>query len=87
MRAWYVQPDESLTPFGQWLAARAPHWLVRRAPWGKSFPEARVVRVFGGLPYYRFVIFDFTRLSARRGDWGLTILGWSLRTLPCCRLP
>lgn len=61
MRASYVNRDEMLTSFGQWIAARLPHVDVAKGVWGN--PNNLIVRVFGVKPLYRFCIFDYTRMK------------------------
>ncbi len=80
MRATYVQPDENLTPLGQWIAARMPHWVIRRPAWSFD-PHSFVFRVFGFKPYYRFCIFDYTRSEGACGRIAvrLSVMGVDLK--------
>lgn len=76
MRASYVVSDEYLTPFGQWLAARMPHWDIAKPAWPRD-PNSSIFRIFGLKPLYRYCIFDYTRAygASRLSIFGVRLYG------------
>lgn len=67
MRAAYVNGPDLLTPVGDWIAARLPHWVGPGNPWPWIEGNHRVFRLYGLRPHYRMAIFDYTRTQLHAG--------------------